>query len=438
MPFPRPHGYFGELFDFFGQTFTALSRDFKIFRIAFVASLLPAALILIVALCLPADTQAPWLGTALAIAVWLPLAVTLFAGVGGLFGAFWFGDLNRLQNFAAVIAGSLAFALATRLLPHKNWAMDFILLAALLLLGFAGGTERLRSWVFLLLAVEIALVFVPVAFPHVAYLVGNTTHNITRRLDAAVSKPMAINWNNPPSPFDPATGKGKFYYTQKSDGTYIIFDHPGYSQYDGSRLKHITAIAKWHEIVTFMRMRQKLAMGSTPPVRASVPNSLSKNPANAKLAASKPQLADPEPLDITTYHQAMMMDLTPPGGLWYTRDAGGTYRFFSSYGLDPVTRSADKLVTAAVARNVRKYFETVHWPNGPSRIRLTSKQQTQHLDFFPPGGLWYDRGGRFGYRLFNGPGTDPATGRTLKRLTPKIARELRSEFRNTVWPASPE
>ena len=146
-------------------------------------------------------------------------------------------------------------------------------------------------------------------------------------------------------------------------------------------------------------------------------------------------LADPEPLNITSYHQAMTTNLTPPGGLWYTVDAGGQYRFFSSYGLDPVTKTPDKLITAPIAVKIHKYIEGEHWPTPPRRIRIISLQQARKIDFFPPGGLWYDRGGTFGYRLFDGPGIDSQTGRHLKRMTPKIAREVRNTFRNTIWPA---
>lgn len=429
MRFPRPPGYLGDIFDFVGGVFSALSRNFANFRIAFVLSLLPAAILIITGLMLGPNTKLPWLGTALAISVWLPIFVTLLLGVGALSGAFWLGDFDKLQGFAAMVAGSLVFAIATRMLPQKNWAADYLMLAALLLLGFAGGLGRLRFWVYVVLGVEVLLLFVPVVFPTVWGVAVSKVSTAAEKYAQGLGKPQKINWNHPPTPFNPASGKGLFYYTQGPNGAYLIYNHSGFNKYDGKPYKHITSTRLWNGIIAFMRARHA-SKGRMTPSDMAAPGATAEGVGIAPV-----QLADPEPLDITTYHEAMMLNLTPPQGLWYTRDSGGTYRFFSSYGLDPVTRKPDKLITASVARRIRKYFERLHWPNGPDQIVIRSEKQALNLDFFPPGGLWCDRGGTFGYRLFDGPGIDPQTGQQLKRVTPAIARRLRGIFRSTIWPA---
>jgi hypothetical protein len=430
MRFPRPPGYLGELFDFAAGTFNAVSRKFWIFRVAFVLSLVPAAMLIATGLMLGPNTKLPWMGTALAIAVWLPIFVTMLLGVGALAGAFWLGEFDRLQPFAAMVAGSLVFAIATRMLPQQNWAADYLMLAALLLLAFAGGLDKLRWWAFIILCVEAALLFIPVVFPTGWHYLVNQGDQLVVKYAGKMGTPMKIDWNHPPAPFNPATGNGLFYYTQSPSGAYLIYNSPGHSKYTGRRLKRITSERLWNAIVAFMRARE--GAGGSSGTRAS-----SLGPIRSGATVAPARLADPEPLDITTYHRAMMLDLTPPQGLWYTRDPGGAYRFFSGRGLDPVTKKPDKLITAPIAEKIRKYFEQVHWPDGPHQIKIKSRYQALHLDFFPPGGLWCDRGGRFGYRLFDGPGVDPLTGRKLKRVTRPIAEQLHEAFASsdTVWPA---
>ena len=417
------------------KAFIAQSAAFMKFRVAFVISLAPAALVLIIALLLPANSPQPWLATVLAIALWCPLVVTLLMSLG-LVNLFMSGDpldSRALGSWATLLAGSLALVLAARMLPVGNWNLNFILLLALGLLAFGGGLVAMRRWIFLAVGLEVIVLLIPAVFPTFSWGIGSAVRRADEKMVRSIAKPLAINPAKPPPFWSPATGKPLIWYARTTDGGYVLYSNPGYDPNTGSRLKPVTTAARRRAILNYLRaqsheqsMRQEITR-----LRQQVvhPALILHQP------APKPTLADPEPLNIVSYHQAMTMNLTPPGGLWYTVDSGGTYRFFSSYGLDPVTRKPDNLITVSVARKIRKYFEGLHWPKGPDHIAIRSEKQALHLDFFPPGGLWYDRGGTFGYRLFDGPGIDPQTGRQLKRVTPEIARQLHSIFRSTIWPA---
>ncbi len=417
------------------KAFIAQSAAFMKFRVAFVISLAPAALVLIIALLLPANSPQPWLATILAISLWCPLAVTLLMSLG-LVNVFISGDpldSRALGSWATLLAGSLALVLAARMLPIGHWNLNFILLLALGLLAFGGGLAIMRWWIFLAVGLEVALLLVPAVFPTFSWGIGSAVRRASEKMAQSIAKPLNIDPAKPPPFWSPATGKPLIWYARTADGGYALYANPGYDPNTRSPLKPVATAARRRAILNYLEERaheQSMQQEIINLHKQSLHQAITLHQ-----SAPKPVLADPEPLNITSYHQAMTTNLTPPGGLWYTLDAGGTYRFFSSYGLDPVTKTPDKLITAPIAVKIRRYFEADHWPTPPKRIRITSQQQAHNIAFFPPGGLWYDRGGTFGYRLFNGPGIDPSTGGHLKRVTTEIARQLRNAFRHTSWPA---
>jgi hypothetical protein len=417
------------------KAFIAQTAAFMKFRIAFVISLVPAALVLMIALLLPANSPQPWLATVLAISLWCPLFVTLLMSLG-LVNLFISGDpldSRALGSWATLLAGSLALVLAARMLPVGNWNLNFILLLALGLLAFGGGLAAMRRWIFLAVGLEVIVLLVPVVFPTFSWGIGSAVRKADEKLAQSIARPLVINPAKPPPFWSPATGNPLIWYTRTTNGGYVLFSNPGYDPNTGLRLKPVTTAARRSAILNYLRAQsheQAMQQEITQLRRQTV-----QPAANLPQAAQKLILADPEPLHITSYHQAMTMDLTPPGGLWYTVDSGGTYRFFSSYGLDPVTKTPDKLITATIADKIRKYFERYYWPKEPDHIAIRSEKQALNVNFFPPGGLWYDHGGTFGYRLFDGPGTDPQTGEPLTRVTPEIAKRLRATFRHAIWPA---
>ncbi len=419
------------------KAFIAQTVAFMKFRVAFVLSLIPAALVLIIALLLPANSPQPWLATVLAITLWCPLIVTLLMSLG-LVNLFISGDpldSRALRSWATLLAGSLALVLAARMLPIGHWNLNFVLLLALGLLAFGGGLAAMRWWIFLAVGLEVVVLLVPVVFPTFSWGIGSAVRRVDEKMAQSIAKPLVINPAKPPPFWSPATGKPLIWYTRTTNGGYVLFSNPGYDPNTGLRLKPVTTAARRSAILNYLRAQsheQAMQQEITQLRRQTVQHVIIIH----HHSTPKPKLADPEALNITSYHQAMTMDLTPPGGLWYTVDSGGTYRFFSSYGLDPATNTPDKLITVPIANKIRKYFERCHWPKGPDHIAIKSKKQARHMDFFPLGGLWYDHGGKFGYRLFDGPGIDPQTGRQLKRVTPEIARQLRNAYRHTLaWPA---
>lgn len=150
-----------------------------------------------------------------------------------------------------------------------------------------------------------------------------------------------------------------------------------------------------------------------------------------------PPEPDPEAINVTSYHQAVGVNLLSPRGTYYLRMPGGSYRLFATPGIDPVTHKQVHRITMSVAGRIERWFITAPWPEGPHEIHFVSRRQGRHFNFFPHGGLWYDRGGSLGYRIFDGPGVDPHTGRKLKPLTPHVVRRLRENIRSAIWSAHP-
>ena len=153
--------------------------------------------------------------------------------------------------------------------------------------------------------------------------------------------------------------------------------------------------------------------------------------------APAPPAVDPQAINLTSYHQAVALELPDPRGVYYLKMPSGQYRIFASPGVDPVTHKKVNLVTDPIAKQIEHWFRTNPWPKGPAEIRFVSKRQGRRFNFFPHGGLWYDTGGRLGYRIFDGPGVDPHNGRKLKSLTARVVRRLRENIRSAIWSARP-